>query len=507
MTLIAIVATNSEHIDMFLSKIKITKPSNLTIEKFLLVTKKPTTFSPQNIIRNVITEGIISIEKALLNRGNHIKKAHQKYQGLNLEDLSRFDLVINMSKIDIGKKSIGKPANIITTTYFQNNYNGKYWKNFNSLLRKQGRTKVDVIEIGGLVIQSGGFVTETLFLSQAENLLTMNVSFLSACVNHLINSGKSLGNKLVITEEVKKKHFWPLMILSYLFKRSFNLLRRKPIMEYKDNWKIGLIKKSNLAENLVNNPDDVISEFTEISIISEGFVADPFLFQEAESKKIYFEEYTPKRGYGVISSIEIMNGKTFQPQIELDLGVHASFPFLFKYGTRRLMVPESSKLQEVALYESQEGSGQWLRIATILTGISAADNLIFFRNDNWWLFTNIDSVGVGNHHSELHIYFSRDLITGPWIPHALNPILVDSYVGRNAGLFTLGDDIYRISQNHGFNQYGKSINVNKIVTLSEYEYGELKVNTIDSSKIDGIRAIHTLNLLDDYGVIDYVEGK
>jgi len=42
-----------------------------------------------------------------------------------------------------------------------------------------------------------------------------------------------------------------------------------------------------------------------------------------------------------------------------------------------------------------------------MKNVSAADTMIFMRDNAWWLFTNIDNSGVGDHNCQLHI-FSAD---------------------------------------------------------------------------------------------------
>ena len=65
--------------------------------------------------------------------------------------------------------------------------------------------------------------------------------------------------------------------------------------------------------------------------------------------------------------------------------------------------------------------------------------------------------------------------------------------------------LYRVSQVQGFNFYGKSINVYKILELSKETYRELKICNIDSDFDKSIKGIHHLSSCEDLTVFDSVQ--
>jgi hypothetical protein len=108
------------------------------------------------------------------------------------------------------------------------------------------------------------------------------------------------------------------------------------------------------------------------------------------------------------------------------------------------------------------------------------------------MFTNIDPTGSGDHCSELFIFFS-DSPFGDWRPHRLNPIFVDASRARNGGLVKDGVNFYRVSQCQGFNVYGKSTLINKIVELTESNYVETTIAQITPTFAKGIYGTHHLH--------------
>ena len=56
------------------------------------------------------------------------------------------------------------------------------------------------------------------------------------------------------------------------------------------------------------------------------------------------------------------------------------------------MCPETSDISEIRLYKSINFPFEWKYYKTIMKNINSADNIIFKKNNLWWLFTNIDNL-------------------------------------------------------------------------------------------------------------------
>ena len=101
-----------------------------------------------------------------------------------------------------------------------------------------------------------------------------------------------------------------------------------------------------------------------------------------------------------------------------------------------------------------------------MKNVNAADTLIIRKDNIWFMLTNICSAGLGDHNSELHIYYSESLKSNQWKPIASgNPVIFDSLKARNGGMFYFDDTLYRVNQTQGNFLYGKSFGINKVKTL------------------------------------------
>jgi hypothetical protein len=127
------------------------------------------------------------------------------------------------------------------------------------------------------------------------------------------------------------------------------------------------------------------------------------------------------------------------------------------------------------------------------------------HDDRWWLLTNIDPEGGGEHSSELHAFYSDDLLAGTWIPHDRNPIVADPAVARNGGVLQDTNGLFRVAQQHGFLQYGTAFTINQIVRLSPTEYREDRVARIPPTFSDTAIGTHHLHSNGRVTAFDFLE--
>jgi hypothetical protein len=137
--------------------------------------------------------------------------------------------------------------------------------------------------------------------------------------------------------------------------------------------------------------------------------------------------------------------------------------------------------------------------------VSAADTAIFAHEDKWWMFTNLDRSSVGDHSSQLHLYYGPNPLTDDWIPHEKNPVIFDSLKGRNGGLIKDMNSIYRVYQRQGFDFYGEAFGVAKIDKLTTSEYSEKTLFEVEPTFFKDIKGTHTFNFAKGLLVLDYVE--
>jgi hypothetical protein len=212
---------------------------------------------------------------------------------------------------------------------------------------------------------------------------------------------------------------------------------------------------------------------------SGRFLADPFVWQHQGKTFCLVEDYSFRTKIGGISAVELTKDGSTEPRLVLSEPFHLSFPYLFEYNGTTYMCPECSGSGQIRLYRSVRFPDQWEFVKSLMTGLSAADSMIFQRGSRWWMLTTIDRSGEGDLWSELYLFSADSPLSDNWVPHPKNPLKIDPMGGRSAGLLRDGDRLFRAAQIHNFDQYGAGVRLYQItsITLTDYEeqlIGEIK---------------------------------
>ena len=233
------------------------------------------------------------------------------------------------------------------------------------------------------------------------------------------------------------------------------------------------------------------------------FLADPFPVQHEGRDYIFVEEYSHKDQIGRISVYSVTETDCTRLGLALSENFHLSFPYVFSHEGVLYMCPETSAIREIRLYRCIEFPLRWEHCTTLISDVSAADTIIFQKDSNWWLLTNIDSSGLGDHSSELHIFCSKTLLSSEWKRCSSQPVVGSSLCARNGGLVLDGSDVFRVAQRQGFSSYGEAISVKKIVHLAEDGYAEAPELTVDLHFDGKKRNCHHLSSNSRITVFDY----
>ena len=146
---------------------------------------------------------------------------------------------------------------------------------------------------------------------------------------------------------------------------------------------------------------------------------------------------------------------------------------------------------------------KWKLEKVIIDDIDAADSIIFYHNHLWWLLTNVDELGLGDHNYQMNIYYSDNLLSQDWKPHKLNPVILNPSFGRNGGFLKKGKNFYRVAQKYGFNQkYGEGITIRKIQEITKNSYVEEEIATYNEFHDDKILGSHHLSSNNIFTVFD-----
>lgn len=247
---------------------------------------------------------------------------------------------------------------------------------------------------------------------------------------------------------------------------------RRMLLE--DRWRVLLVEATPQGPSS-NSP-------TVIDPPAHSYWADPFVVRRDGRCCIFFEEYLYAERRGVISCIEVGDPRLPPPAAPvahrvLDQPHHLSYPFLFGHGGDLYMIPETSGNRTIELWKCVAFPHVWRKQKNLMEGVSAVDTSLLRWNGKWWLFTNIDRSGLGDHRNELHVFYSDHPIDGPWTAHALNPVVVDARRARMAGGFLTAPDgrPVRCCQVQG-RKYGESVAYSLIEELSETGYAETQVD-------------------------------
>jgi hypothetical protein len=232
-------------------------------------------------------------------------------------------------------------------------------------------------------------------------------------------------------------------------------------------------------------------------------LADPFVISRNGRNYCFVEDLDHLKGRGTIAVYELRDGDSKFVGTVLDEEFHLSFPYLFEFRGELYMCPESSANKDIRIYKCMEFPLQWKLEKIVMKNISAADTMFFEKDGNWWMVTNIDPAGIGDHCSELFLFSASSPFDDEWKSHPDNPVVVDASCARNAGCFVDNGQYFRFSQGQGFEFYGKRLLINEIVELTSANYRESCLSVLTPSFGDGVIGIHHMHSNGRITVFDF----
>src|SRR6266480_2656600 len=247
----------------------------------------------------------------------------------------------------------------------------------------------------------------------------------------------------------------------------------------------------------------VLWRSTEVRLPRGRFWADPFLCSHDGGTFCFVEDFVYKTKRGHITALEIRGTKVIERGIAVKEPFHLSFPFLFEYEGALHMCPEARESGQIRIYRCTEFRVKWERRTVGMEGVRAADTMLFEKGGKWWMLTNLDESGAGDHCSELYLFSSDSPLDTDWRPHPQNPVRIDACGGRNAGLIVDGEKLFRVAQRQGFDQYGLGLVVYEIKIISESLFVEEPVSEINPTFRKGLRGTHHLSTNGKTIVIDH----
>ena len=277
--------------------------------------------------------------------------------------------------------------------------------------------------------------------------------------------------------------------LKFLLKKSFYLLiNKKPqwrtLFLKTNNWKTFELRKGKMVKADKNH-----------------FLADPHIVSIDGKNYIFLEDYNYSSSKAEIICFKICEDLISVHKVGSAIleKYHVSFPFTFFFNGNLYLSVESSSQKNINIYKRGDDILSWKIISQPeFQSLIPVDPLIFEMNNKWWLiFGNLESL------NEMYIFYTNDPINGEWKSHNQNPVYISSHLSRNGGLIFDQGKIYRIAQQSGFNNYGKSMKIMKISELSEDLFIEEEVEFIYGKFNKLSKGVHTLSKSGEFIAFDY----
>ena len=233
----------------------------------------------------------------------------------------------------------------------------------------------------------------------------------------------------------------------------------------------------------------------------DRFYADPFPFHWHGRAYLFVEDYVHAIGKAVISVVPFDDtGKPQAPRVVLEEPHHLSYPQVFARDGAVWMLPEASAGGRLVLYRAVDFPDRWAAEAVLLEG-EISDATLLEHGGKLWLFaTHRDGHGST---SDTLVVFSASVLTGPWKPHALNPILIDRRRARPGGAFVRdGSGRLLLPVQDGTLGYGGGLGLAELLALDDTVVRFSEPRTIRTDGDWPYPRIHTLNRSGPLEVID-----
>lgn len=258
----------------------------------------------------------------------------------------------------------------------------------------------------------------------------------------------------------------------------------------------------------VGRPDSTKAGSTDMSGFrplvppSGRFYADPFIVRSGDDIQLFVEDAPIGGGPGRIAAVELdsIGRPQSAPCVILERPTHLSYPFVFQDGGDWYFLPETAGTQTVELFRARRFPCDWEPCGVLLRDIRAWDPTLLRHDGLYWLFATVAAVGASPS-DELCLYWSESL-TGPWHAHPRNPIVSDARHARPAGRILVKDGSLVRPAQDCTGGYGRRIVLNRIEVLSEDEYCETPIGTIEPGWLAGVLRTHTYAVDDDIEALD-----
>lgn len=264
-----------------------------------------------------------------------------------------------------------------------------------------------------------------------------------------------------------------------------------------------------IAYRFIKNDIGILNKnkqrFTPFKNSVRYWYADPLLYKFNKNIYMFYEAYNRAKKCGEIGVAKISNNSIIDKQIVISESFHMSYPFVFDIGNKIYMIPETSSIRKLLLYEAVNFPYEWRLCKVLIDDVEISDATIFKYQDKLYLFAS-KLLCQCPYKDELHLYIIDNEFN--LRPHKLNPIITNNEFTRPAGqVLDVNEKFIRVSQNCSNGEYGKTINFNEIISISENSYQEKNISVLlpDDIPINfkkRLTGTHTYGKCGNFEVID-----
>lgn len=253
--------------------------------------------------------------------------------------------------------------------------------------------------------------------------------------------------------------------------------------------------------------EDTSTPFRTLKLSDPNYwYADPFICKFNDEYYVFMEVFMNDKGYAGIGYSKLINGKLTKPEIVIDSGYHMSFPSIYEYNGKLIMIPETCAKDLIQIFECTDFPKKWEPASIISDNKTFYDSVLFKNDDKYYLFSSQPTdVMYG---SKLFL-ISLNEQNGSFSVSDIKPISEDNKVSREAGKNILHNGkLYRVAQDCSNKDYGHALEFLEIQELGPDKYSEQHIQEITTSDIRtashvrGIAGVHTYNRENDFEVID-----
>lgn len=218
------------------------------------------------------------------------------------------------------------------------------------------------------------------------------------------------------------------------------------------------------------------------------YFADPFVITTKKDTYIFFEWYSYPKGKADLAVALKSEGFNVYHKLT-DFSEHRSYPYVFEHEGVVYCMPEANKTNKLTLYRFDEERLAMEKDSILLEGFPIVDATLYHNEGKWYLFL----VNQKKSHTHLEIFSSNDL-RGGYVPHELNPVMIDCSKARPAGkIFDYNGMTIRPSQN-STEHYGQSVCLEIIERLTDKQFVTKDLgNIMPIENSDYNKGIHTVN--------------